>query len=545
MVRDFNGRLNPTNNQRHVRVPAGRDAMIRLLTDDKTPEFVRPMDGTRPAAGGWSPTSFAILFICLCFSAICAWIILDARYKAWKHASVVGSTVVNAVAADLARNIETLDLSVEGVIENLKLPGLDRIPPKQRQLLLFDRSVTARHLSAILVIREDGSLRYDSRTTEPLATNFADRDYFQIHQNNDSVGLFVARPIISRITGVAVLPFSRRLAKSDGSFGGVVVGSMKLNYFEQTFKTISLGPDTTVMLTRNDGIVLVRSPAEADFIERDRNPNRIIDLFSEVPIGQFETTSVVDGTHKLFNYSQVGSLPLVVAVGQSSRDIFAHWRPQAFAIGGLIVALLVSTIGLVAFLNRNLKLRARAEAELAALATTDSLTGLANRRSFNDALDRQWRAGARTNTPVGLLMIDSDHFKLYNDTFGHQAGDRLLMQIGAAIASSLKRATDLGARYGGDEFTVLLPGSSIEDAAAVAHQIRHAYVTACYTEGISAKYSRLSIGAASLMPGAGSHMRDLVAAADEALYRAKELGRNRTELHARAEAGPELQQIRK
>ena len=82
-------------------------------------------------------------------------------------------------------------------------------------------------------------------------------------------------------------------------------------------------------LARSDGIVLVRSPADADFIERDRNPGRIIDLFSETPVGQFETTSIVDGTHKLFNYSQVGEFPLVVAVGQSTQDIFAQWRPQA------------------------------------------------------------------------------------------------------------------------------------------------------------------------------------------------------------------------
>ncbi len=220
----------------------------------------------------------------------------------------------------------------------------------------------------------------------------------------------------------------------------------------------------------------------------------------------------------------------MVAVGQTTQDIFAQWRPQAFAIGALIAALAASTIALVAFLNRNLRLRARAEAELAALATTDPLTGLANRRSFNDALDRQWRIAARTAAPVALLMIDSDHFKLYNDTFGHQAGDKLLMQIGEAIAGSLKRPSDLGARYGGDEFAVLLPGSRVEEAGAVAQQIRHAFVTACYAEGISGKYSRLSIGVASLVPGAGGQMRDLITAADEALYRAKELGRNRTEL---------------
>jgi diguanylate cyclase (GGDEF)-like protein len=414
------------------------------------------------------------------------------------------------------------------------LPGLEDVPPRQRQLLLFDRSVAARHLSAILVIDEDGRIRYDSRTTDPSKADFSDRDYFKIHKYDDAVGLFIASPIVSRITGVALIPFSRRLARADGSFGGVVIGSMRLDYFENTFKAITLGPGATVTLARRDGIVLVRSPADSDFIERDRNPGRIIDLFTDVPVGEFETTSMTDGMHRLFSYSQVGELPLVVAVGQTTRDIFAQWRPQAFAIGALIAALAGSTIALVAFLNRNLRLRARAEAELAALATTDGLTGLANRRSFNDALDRQWRIAARTGSPVALLMIDSDHFKLYNDTFGHQAGDRLLMQIGTAIAGQLKRASDLGARYGGDEFAVLLPGSRIEEAAAMAQHIRHAFVTACYADDIAGKYSRLSIGVASLVPVAGSHMRDLVTAADEALYRAKELGRNRTELQTQA-----------
>jgi diguanylate cyclase (GGDEF)-like protein len=509
--------------------------MIRLTTDERSGP-VRLVDASQPAAAGSRRTSIAILFICICFSSICAWIIFDARQAAWKNAGVVGSTVVAAVAADIARNIETLDLSIRGARENQTLPGLSEMSPQQRQLVLFDRSVAARHLSAVAVIREDGRIAYDSRTPDPSKVNLADRDYFQIHKHNDSVGLYIARPIISRTSGASVLPFSRRLAKADGSFGGVVLGTMKLDYLENTFKAIKLGAAATVTLARSDGIVLVRSPADSEFIERDRHPERIIDLFAEKPVGQFELTSTVDGVHKLFNYSQVGEFPLVVAVGQSTNDIFAQWRPQAIAIGMLIAALAASTLALVVFLDRNLKLRARAEAELAALATTDALTGLANRRSFNDALDRQWRVAARSASPLALLMIDSDHFKLYNDTFGHQAGDRLLMQIGQAISGSLKRPGDLGARYGGDEFTVLLPASRVEDAAAVAQQVRHMFVTACHAEGISARYSRLSIGVASLVPSSAGHMRDLVAAADEALYRAKELGRNRTELQTQPPA---------
>jgi diguanylate cyclase (GGDEF)-like protein len=507
--------------------------MIRLA-EAKSPEPVRPSDSTGPPAARWG--SIAILLICLCFCGICGWIILDARKAAWNHAEVVGSTIVRAVGADIARDIATLDLCISGVMEKLSMPGLEVMPPEQRHLLLFDRSVAARHLSGILIIGEDGKIRYESRRLNASPGDFSDRDYFKVHEHNDTIGLFIAKPIISRITGLPVVPFSRRLSKADGSFGGVVIASMQLDHFEKTFKAIELGRGATVTLARNDGIVLAHAPTDSDFIERDANPARIIDLFTEVPIGQFETTSIIDGTRRLFTYSQIGALPLVVAIGQTSRDIYAQWRPQAIAIGALIAALVLSTICLVIFLNRNLRLRARAEAELAALATTDGLTGLANRRSFNDVLDRQWRIAARTASPVALLMIDSDHFKLYNDTFGHQAGDRLLIQIGAAIGTSLKRSGDLGARYGGDEFAVLLPGSRVDDAAVVAHEIRHAFVSACYAEGVAARYSRLSIGVASLVPGAGSHMRDLVAAADEALYRAKELGRNRTELQSQPAA---------
>ena len=107
----------------------------------------RPSDVSRPAVAASFRTSFAILFICFCFCAICGWIIFDARQAAWKNAGVVGSTVAAAVAADIARNVENLDLSIIGAMENLHAPGMSDMSPQQRQLLLFDRSVTARHLS--------------------------------------------------------------------------------------------------------------------------------------------------------------------------------------------------------------------------------------------------------------------------------------------------------------------------------------------------------------------------------------------------------------
>jgi len=185
---------------------------------------------------------------------------------------------------------------------------------------------------------------------------------------------------------------------------------------------------------------------------------------------------------------------------------------------------------LAVLLNRELARRSAAERKLTILATTDGLTGLANRRHFNRTLACEWRRAMRSRTPVALLMIDADNFKLYNDSHGHQAGDELPQTIAASIAANAKRASDLGARYGGDEFAVLLPNTGLEDAAMLAERIREALTLHPGADDVQHRNAHLSIGVACLVPDLGTKHRDLIAAADKALYQAKHLGRNRTEL---------------
>ena len=170
-----------------------------------------------------------------------------------------------------------------------------------------------------------------------------------------------------------------------------------------------------------------------------------------------------------------------------------------------------------------------AQIALEQLATRDGLTGLANRRCFDDTLQAEWNRALRQLQPLSLLMVDVDNFKAYNDAHGHLGGDDCLKRVARAVASEM-RANDLVARYGGEEFAVILPNQSLKGAAIVAERIR------CRVEQLqlpcrfAAGHVTVSIGAATAIAGPDNHASQLVAIADAALYRAKHLGRNRISL---------------
>jgi diguanylate cyclase (GGDEF)-like protein/PAS domain S-box-containing protein len=171
-----------------------------------------------------------------------------------------------------------------------------------------------------------------------------------------------------------------------------------------------------------------------------------------------------------------------------------------------------------------------AQVALEQLATRDGLTGLANRRCFDDTLHAEWARALRQQQPLSLLMVDVDNFKAYNDANGHLGGDECLKRIARAVASEM-RANDLVARYGGEEFAVILPNQSLKGAAIVAERIR------CRVEQLRvpnrraiAEHVTVSIGAATALASADTSASELVATADAALYRAKHMGRNRISL---------------
>lgn len=171
-----------------------------------------------------------------------------------------------------------------------------------------------------------------------------------------------------------------------------------------------------------------------------------------------------------------------------------------------------------------------ANRELKRLAALDGLTGVANRRRFDEYLEAEWRRMAKEKMPLSLILCDIDFFKKYNDTYGHQAGDACLCQVAKALSLCAKRSVDLVARYGGEEFAVIMPNTTTAGAFHVAEEIREVVnaLKIPHARSVVSEYITLSLGVASINPMPDISPSIAVAAADAALYQAKAAGRNRS-----------------
>lgn len=170
-----------------------------------------------------------------------------------------------------------------------------------------------------------------------------------------------------------------------------------------------------------------------------------------------------------------------------------------------------------------------ANKELQHLSMTDGLTGIANRRFFDELFMREWRRCGRMKRPMSLIMIDVDHFKLFNDTYGHQAGDDCLKAVATQVALAATRAGDLAARYGGEEFALVLGETDADGAQWVANLIRQRIIDLRMPHGPSPfHFVTVSCGVSAVVPNAGLAQETFLQSTDHALYLAKEHGRNKT-----------------
>ncbi|WP_084534307.1 sensor domain-containing diguanylate cyclase [Paraburkholderia dilworthii] len=467
--------------------------------------------------------------IALVMVSLCALSLYQSRQDAMDRARETSRNVALIAERDIERNFELYSLSLQTVVAGLGNPKVMALPPDLRNQLLFDGATAAKNLGSMLVFDASGNIIIDAGNDTPRKGNFADRDYFKVHRDNPNAGLYVSAPFHSRLrNGSPSIALSRRVSNRDGSFAGIVLMAINLDYFHELFAGLSLGSHGAISLIASNGLMIMRQPYDPKVIGRDISKASTFRHFQSAPEGSFSDTSSIDGVRRLYYFRNFSALPLIIMVAEAEPDIYAAWRRRTVKIGTLMAVFALGFVALSFVLGTQLHRRMRAESELQLLARTDSLTGLNNRRTLGEILENEWRRAKRARSVFSLLFVDIDRFKAYNDTYGHQAGDDTLTAVARCIGENIRRPADTAARYGGEEFIVVLPDTSPDGATMIAEKIRLA-ISELAIEHSSSEHGRVtaSIGSASWTPDQDADVRTVIKAADEALYNAKATGRNK------------------
>lgn len=377
----------------------------------------------------------------------------------------------------------------------------------------------------------------------PPRANNADREYFIWHREHNDALIHVGHVIRSRSSGELIIPVSLRLNDAQGAFRGVVLGTVRVDFFRHFYGWYEQGPNDLLGLLHADGTILYMRPFPDSVINRSLAHSPLFTrLLKSALTGTRTWKNRVDGVTRLTGYARLERYPLVAVAGYDRNALQRTWfsnNAVIIILNGLLL-LLVIVLGLLGLRQFNTTLRKQRELlevrdeltrvnhTLQDLALVDGLTGIGNRRQFDFYLEQCLLRAKGSGLPVSLVMLDIDFFKNYNDAFGHVAGDECLRQVAEILDHLPRRGADRVTRYGGEEFALILPGTGADEARQVAKRALATLRRAALPHSASPlpeKIVTLSGGVSTAHPGGSAD--ELKRAADAALYQAKRAGRNR------------------
>jgi hypothetical protein len=386
---------------------------------------------------------------CLLLVSLHGWSLWTARQHQLEQTGVNTANMARALASQAESSIKLGDAALSEIVERYQHDGLDGAAGERMNTRLRNIVTHTPELQEAFVYGADGS-RLASSLPTLVKGNNADREYFIYHKTHPDLRMRVGKPIRSRSSGILAIPLSRRINHPDGSFAGVAMASLRLAFFGRFYDRFDVGPTGTIILAIDDGTLLYRRPFKAAMVGTSIADGPVFQLYKQSgPAGTAMLVSKLDGIERLYSYRHLDGYPLLVASAQSKQEILAGWWISVVKMSCVVmfaVAVLawggrrmVHQIRVREALDGELR-NARASLELhnislRALADSDGLTGLGNRRLFEEALEREVGRARRGGLPFALILTDVDFFKKYNDRYGHVAGDACLRRVALAIAS--------------------------------------------------------------------------------------------------------------
>lgn len=338
----------------------------------------------------------------------------------WSDTKHFAENVLQATSREILQNMILYDQYIKRAAFIIEGNYLKNENSEIQKFALFDSSLSVNGLSSLTIIGKDGRIIKSSLQDVNPDLNFSDCPYFHIHVSEPKRGTYLSTSCPDQaLQQGPSFALTRRISHADGSFRGIVLAEINLLYIQNSFERLDLGKNGAVFLASTDGFIMMRHPST------DNKGNIGFD-FSKSPTyaqmrdrdyGSFTGTAMLDAVTRFYTFGRVGEWPLIVSVAISVESVMANWYTRSIAIGGMTILLCLGIIGSSFIIRGEILRREHVESDLERLSRTDSLTGLFNRRYFDEVIERELEAAKQSQSFLALLMVDVDHFKKRNDQF--------------------------------------------------------------------------------------------------------------------------------
>ncbi len=434
--------------------------------------------------------------------------------------------------------------SINEAFKNIKTI-LDKKDSLNSNLKLFTNVISS--VRSFIVIDKDGDVLASSRD-DLLGYNYSFRDYFKsVKRNPIKNRIFISSPYIS-VLGTLNINVTTPFFDKNEEFAGIILAAFEPTALSNLLDSVIYAEDMRASIIHADGTLFLTVPNDPNLLGKkllEKDTLLSQHILSENISNTFVGLTYASSENRVLSLYSIKpedidmNVPIYVSISRSLETLYDDIKNEIIVMAIFYFAFLISSIPAILFIQKRryalLQLEIKNEEEsrkkLEELAYIDSLTNIANRRYFEEFLEKEWSYCKRSQKELSIILLDIDFFKQYNDTYGHQAGDLCLQKIASCLDDNLNRSHDLVARYGGEEFICILPNTNKFDAISIATKLKM-QIENLKIPHKNSKISTIltiSLGVSTVTPKDELDKTILIKKADNALYLAKNKGRNRVE----------------